>query len=54
MEKGIEIVEIKKIEIKLEKLKITKRVVNTIKTLIISEKYLYHISHYITLKQILF
>ena len=54
MEKGIEIEEIKKIELKLEKLKITKSVVNTIKTLIISEKYLYLISHYITLKQILF
>ena len=43
MEKGIEIEEIKEIEIKLEKLKIPKTIVNTIKKLIISEKYLYHI-----------
>ena len=43
MEKGIEIEEMKEIEIKLEKLKIPKTIVNTIKNLIISEKCLYHI-----------
>ena len=43
IKKGIEIEEIKEIEIKLEKLKITKVIVNTIKKLIISEKYLPHI-----------
>ena len=39
MEKRIEIEEIKEIEIKLEKLKISKIIVNTI----ISKRYLYHI-----------
>ena len=43
MEKGIEIEEIKEIEIKLEKLKIPKTIVDTTEKLIISEKYLYHI-----------
>ena len=43
MEKGIEIEQIKEIEIKLEKLKIPKTIVNTIRKLITSEKYLYHI-----------
>ena len=42
MEKGIEIEQIKEIEIKLEKLKIPKTIVNTIRKLITSEKYLYH------------
>ena len=43
MEKRIEIEEIKEIEIKLEKLKIPKTIVNIIKKIIISEKYLYQI-----------
>ena len=43
MEEGIEIQRIKEIEIKLEKLKIPKTIVNTIKKIIISDKYLYHI-----------
>ena len=42
MGKGFEIDEIKKIEIKLEELKLPK-VVNTIRESIIPEKYLYHI-----------
>ena len=43
MEKRIEIEEIKEIERKLEKLKIPKTIVNIIKKIIISEKYLYQI-----------
>ena len=43
MEKRIEIDQIKKIEIKLEKLKIRKAIVNTIRKSVIREKY----SHYI-------
>ena len=42
VEKGIEIEEIKEIEIELEILKIRKTIVNTIRKLIISEKYFYH------------
>ena len=38
MEKGFEIKEIKEIEIKLEKLKISKTIVNTVKKLVISER----------------
>ena len=41
MEKGIEIEEIREIEIKLEKLKIPKTIATTIKKLIITEKYLH-------------
>ena len=40
IEKGIQIEAIKEIEMELEKLKIPKTIVNTIKNLIISEKYL--------------
>ena len=40
IEKGIQIEAIKEIEMELEKLKIPKTIVNTIKKLIISEKYL--------------
>ena len=40
IEKGIQIEAIKEIEMELEKLKIPKTRVNTIKNLIISEKYL--------------
>ena len=43
MEKRTEIEEIKEIERKLEKLKIPKTIVNIIKKIIISEKYLYQI-----------
>ena len=43
MEKRIEIDEIKKIEIKLEKLKIRKAIVNTIRKSVIPEKYSHHI-----------
>lgn len=43
MEKGFEIKEIKEIEIKLERLKISKTIVNTIKKLVISEKYMHQI-----------
>lgn len=39
IEKGIKIEEIKEIEMELEKLKIPKTIVDTIKKLIISEKY---------------
>ena len=46
MEKGLEIEKIKKIEIKLEKLKISKTIVDTIKKSVISEKCLHHISRY--------
>ena len=42
MEKETEIEEIKEIEIKLKKLKILKTPVNTIRKLVIPEKYLYH------------
>ena len=40
IEKGIQIEAIKEIEMELEKLKIPKTIVNAIKNLIISEKYL--------------
>ena len=40
IEKGIQTEAIKEIEMELEKLKIPKTIVNTIKNLIISEKYL--------------
>ena len=43
MEKEIEIEEIMELELKLEKLKILPAIVNIIKKLIISEKYLHHI-----------
>ena len=43
IEKGLEIEEIKEIEIGLEKLKIPKTTVNTIRKLIIPEKYMHHI-----------
>ena len=43
MEKGIEIERIKKIEMKLEKLKVSKTIVNAVRKLVISEKYLHYI-----------
>ena len=43
MEKGLEIERIKKPEIKLEKLKIPKTMVDAITESVISKKYLYHI-----------
>ena len=43
MENGLEIERIKKIEIKPGKLKIPKIIVNIIRKLVISEKYLHHI-----------
>ena len=43
MEKGIEIERIKKIELRLEKLTVPKAIVNAVRKLVISEKYLYHI-----------
>ena len=43
MEKGIEKEEIKEIELKLEKLKIPKIIINAIRKLVIPEKYLYYI-----------
>ena len=46
MKKGFEIGRIKKIEIKLEKLKILKTMVDAITGLVISEKHLYHILRY--------
>ena len=43
MKKGIEIDRMNEIEIKLEKLKMPKSIINTIKKVIISKKYLCHI-----------
>ena len=43
MEKRFEIAEIKEVEIKLDKLKIPKVIVNKNKKLIISDKYMYQI-----------
>ena len=46
MEKGLEIEKIEKIEIKLEKLKISKTVFDTIEKSVISEKCLHQISRH--------
>ena len=46
MEKGLGIAKIKRLEIKLEKLKISQTIVDTIKKSVISEKYLRHISRH--------
>ena len=46
IEKGLEIERIKKIEIKLEKIKLSKTIADTIKKSVISEKCLYHISRH--------
>ena len=46
MEKGLELEQIKKIETKLEKLKMSKTIVDTIKKSVISEKCLFHISRH--------
>ena len=46
MEKGLEIERIRKIEIRLEKLKISKTIVDSIKKSVISEKCLHQISRY--------
>ena len=43
IEKRLEIREMKEIEIKLEKLKISKTIVNIIRKSVIPEKYLHHI-----------
>ena len=43
MEKEIEIERIKKLEMRLKKLKVSKTIVNAVGKLVISEKYLYHI-----------
>ena len=55
MEKGFEIERIKTIEIKLEKLEISKTIVDTIKKWVTSKKYLYHIlrrrRHYDQIRQ---
>ena len=44
IENKIEIERIKKIEMKLEKIKLSKTIADTIKKSIVSEKYLHHIS----------
>ena len=46
MEKGLEIERIRKIEIRLEKLKISKAIVDSIKKSVISGKCLHQISRY--------
>ena len=46
MEKRLRIEKIKNIEIKLEKLKISKTIVDTFKRSVISEKCLHHISRH--------
>ena len=46
MEKGLGIEKIKRLEIKLEKLKISQTIVDTIKKSVISEKYLHNISRH--------
>ena len=46
MEKGIKIQRKKEIEIKLEKLKIPKNIIDTIRESIILKKCLYHILRY--------
>ena len=46
MEKGLEIERIRKIEIRPEKLKISKTIVDSIKKSVISEKCLHQISRY--------
>ena len=46
MEKGLVIERIRKIEIRLEKLKISKTIVDSIKKSVISEKCLHQISRY--------
>ena len=46
MEKGFEIEEIKVIEIKIERLKIPKTIVDTIKKLIISDLYRIFVLHF--------
>ena len=43
MDKRFEMEEIKEIETKIDRLKIPKTIVNTIKKLIISEEYMHHI-----------